>query len=70
MLVIKIMRLFKRVQRDETEGTWCTVEYNQRVFRAQIVHIGGGRYRILKDNKDGAYIGHVVDASDIFSCER
>jgi hypothetical protein len=69
-MLIKIMRLFKRVERDETEGTWCTVEYSQQVFRAQIVHIGRGKYKILKDDKDGAYIGHVVDASDIFSCER
>lgn len=63
------MRLFKRIQREETDGTWCTVEYSQRIFRAQIVHIGKGKYRISKDNQDGAYIGHVVDASDIFSCE-
>jgi len=64
------MRLFKKIQGDETEGTWCTVESSQQVFRAQIVHIGRGKYKILKDNRDGAYIGYVVDASDIFGCER
>jgi hypothetical protein len=52
-----------------SDDTWCVVEHNNAVFRAKIVHVGKGRFRIVGDNQGGQYVGVIVDASDIFNCE-
>ncbi|MDQ3852026.1 MAG: hypothetical protein M3299_04250 [Thermoproteota archaeon] len=65
--------LFKRKQRQVDDGkraTWCVVEYSNQVFRAQLEHLGRGKFKILNDNQEGIYIGQVVDASDIHNCEE
>jgi hypothetical protein len=64
--------LFKKKQRqadNEKRATWCVVEYSNQVFRAQLQHIGRGKFKILNDNQEGIYIGRIVDASDIHNCE-
>ena len=66
--------LFKKKQRqvdedDEERAIWCVVEYSNQVFRAQLQHIGRGKFKILNDNQEGIYIGRIVDASDIHNCE-
>ena len=64
--------LFQRKQRqanDEKRVTWCVVELSNQVFRAQLQHIGRGKFKILNDNQEGIYIGQIVDASDILNCE-
>jgi hypothetical protein len=48
---------------------WCIVETNNAVFRAGIVHVGRGKYKIIQDNKDGNFVGQIIDASDILQCE-
>ena len=71
--LIKIL-LFKRKQRraddDEERLTWCVVEHSNRVFRAQLQHMGRGKFKILNDNQEGIHIGQIVDASDILNCEH
>ncbi|MDQ3851949.1 MAG: hypothetical protein M3299_03855 [Thermoproteota archaeon] len=64
--------LFQRKQRqanDEKRVTWCVVELSNQVFRAQLQHIGRGKFKILNDNQEGIHIGQIVDASDILNCE-
>jgi hypothetical protein len=64
--------LFERKQRqadDNRRATWCTIELSNQVFRAQIQHIGRGKFKILNDNQEGVHIGQIVDASDIHNCE-
>jgi hypothetical protein len=64
--------LFQRKQRqanDEAHTTWCVVELSNQVFRAQLQHIGRGRFKILNDSQEGIHIGQIVDASDILNCE-
>jgi hypothetical protein len=51
-------------------GSWCAVDIKNAVIRAQIVHIGRGKFKIVGDNQDGTYVGQVVDASDVINCER
>ena len=70
--LIKIL-LFKRKQHradDEERLTWCVVEHSNRVFRAQLQHMGRGKFKILNDNQEGIHIGQIVDASDILNCEH
>jgi hypothetical protein len=69
--------LFNRKQQKQNDdnnmlqGTWCVVELsNQEVFRAQIQHVGRGKFKILNDNQERIHIGQIVDASDIINCER
>jgi hypothetical protein len=65
--------LFNRKQRqvdDDGRTTWCVVERSNQVFRAQLQHIGRGKFKILNDNQEGIYIGQIVDASDILNCEQ
>jgi hypothetical protein len=54
---------------DEERAPWCVVEYSDHVFRAQLQHMGRGKFKILNDNQEGIHIGRIVDASDIHSCE-
>lgn len=64
--------LFKRKQHqayDDERVTWCMVERSNQLFRAQLQHVGRGKFKILNDNKEGVYIGQIVDASDILNCE-
>jgi hypothetical protein len=64
--------LFQRKQRqadDNIRETWCVVELSNQIFRAQLLHIGRGKFKILNDNQEGIHIGQIVDASDIRNCE-
>ena len=65
--------LFHRKQRqaddDNRRVTWCVIELSNQVFRAQVQHIGRGKFKILNDNQEGIHIGQIVDASDIRNCE-
>jgi hypothetical protein len=64
--------LFKRKQYQADNGerlTWCVVEYSNQVFRAQLQHMGRGKFKILNDNQEGIHIGQIIDASDILNCE-
>jgi hypothetical protein len=54
---------------DEERAPWCVVEYSNHLFRAQLQHMGRGKFKILNDNQEGIHIGQIVDASDIHSCE-
>ena len=52
-------------------STSCVVELsNQEVFRAQIQHVGRGKFEILNDNQERIHIGQIVDASNIINYER
>jgi hypothetical protein len=65
--------LFKRKQRqvdDDGRATWCLVEHSNHVFRAQIQHVGRGKFKILNDNQERIHVGQIVDASDILNCEK
>jgi hypothetical protein len=65
--------LFERKQRqadnEEKQTTWCVIELSNRVFRAQVQHIGRGKFKILNDNQQGIHIGQIVDASYILNSE-
>ena len=61
----------KQLQSDDDErATWCVVEHSNQVFRAQIQHVGRGKFKILNDNQEGLHVGQIVDASDILNCDR
>jgi hypothetical protein len=64
--------LFKRKQKADDEGrmTWCIVEHSNQVFRAQLQHIGRGRFKVLNDNQERIHVGQIIDASEILNCEN
>jgi hypothetical protein len=65
--------LFKRKQRqadDKGQVTWCIVEHSNQVFRAQVQHVGRGKFKILNDNQERIHVGQIVDASEILNCEN
>lgn len=53
----------------EKDAAWCTIEAEGRVFQAFVVHVGRGKFLILKDNQENSYAGTVVDASSILACD-
>ena len=57
------------VEHHQLPGYWCIVEINKLVFRAKIIHIGRGKYKIVNHNSEGNFVGHVIDASDVLHCE-
>jgi hypothetical protein len=50
-------------------SAWCVIEINNIVFRAEILHISRGKFRILRDDRDNSYVGRIIDASDVLTCE-
>ena len=64
--------MFKRKQHRAGNGeqaTWCVVERSNQVFRAQLQHMGRGKFKVLNDNQEGVHVGQIIDASDILNCE-
>jgi hypothetical protein len=51
-------------------GDWCIIYLDGGIFRAKLVHKSRGKFRIVDDNKDGKYIGRIVDAGDIIQVEK
>jgi hypothetical protein len=51
------------------DAAWCTVDYNENIFQAFVVHKRRGKFLILKDNQDGLYENAIIDASNILACE-
>jgi hypothetical protein len=64
--------LFSRKQRqaDDVSTSWCIVQDSDQVFRAQIQHVGRGKFKILDDNQERIHVGQIIDASDIINCEK
>ena len=63
--------LFKRKQgQSDDMWAWCVVQHDNQVFRAQIQHVGRGKFKIVNDNQEKAHVGKVVDASEIFNCDK
>lgn len=53
----------------EKDSAWCIIDFDDKIFQARVVHIGRGKYLILKDNQSDEYVDRIVDASDILSCD-
>jgi len=63
--------LFNRKQgQSDDVGAWCVVEHSNQVFRAQIQHVGRGKLKNVNDNKENTHVGKIVDASEIFNCDK
>jgi hypothetical protein len=67
--------LFGKKQQRQFDGddnirTWCIVQGSNKVFRAQIQHVGRGKFKIVNDNQESIHVGQIVDASDIINCEK
>jgi hypothetical protein len=52
-----------------SRASWCVVEVNDTIFRAEIIHTSRGKFEILKDNQRNIYVGMIIDASDVVICE-
>src|SRR5919201_5287862 len=53
----------------DKDAAWCTVDYDENIFQAFVVHKRRGKFLILKDNQEGRYVNSVIDASNILACE-
>jgi hypothetical protein len=62
----------KKQQGQSKDGgpIWCIVQSSDKVFRAQIQHVGRGRFKIVNDNQERMHVGQIVDASDVINCEK
>jgi hypothetical protein len=54
----------------QADYVWCIVEHSNKVFRAQVQHLGRGKFKIVNDNQDRIHVGQILDASDILNCEK
>jgi hypothetical protein len=61
-------------QPDEEEvddvRSWCIVQGSNKVFRAQIQHVGRGRFKIVNDNQEKIHVGEIIDASEVINVEK
>ena len=46
------------------------VQGSNTVFRAQIHHVGRGRFKIVNDNQERNHVGEIIDASEVISGEK
>ncbi|HJU33638.1 MAG TPA: hypothetical protein VJ695_00805 [Nitrososphaera sp.] len=55
---------------DDDLRSWCIVQGSNKVFRAQIQHVGRGRYKIVNDNQERIHVGEIIDASEVINVEK
>ncbi|MDQ3835322.1 MAG: hypothetical protein M3270_00090 [Thermoproteota archaeon] len=60
----------KKERHTDHARTWCIVQDSTKVYRAQIEHIGRGKFKIVNDNQERIHVGQIVDASDVINCEK
>lgn len=60
----------KKQHQDDNVWTQCVIQESNQVFRAQIQHVGRGKFKIVNDNQEKIHVGKIVDASDIINCEK
>jgi len=53
---------------EERRSCWSVLSINRVVMEAKIIHTRGGKFKILNDNREGKYVGTIVDASDVIRC--
>jgi hypothetical protein len=53
---------------EERRSCWAVLSINRVVIEAKIIHKRSGKFKILDDNREGMYIGTIVDASDVIRC--
>ena len=53
---------------EERRSCWSVLSINRVVIKAKIIHKRGGKFKILDDNREGKYVGIIVDASDVIRC--
>jgi hypothetical protein len=50
---------------DNNKAIWCRFYLDDfNTVKVKIIHIGGGKYRVIED-REGKYVGRIVDASDV-----
>jgi hypothetical protein len=57
-------------QSNDDVQTWAIIQGSNKVFRAQIQHVGRGRFKIVSDNQERMHVGEIIDASDVINCEK
>jgi hypothetical protein len=55
---------------DDDVRSWRIVQGSNRVFRAQIQHVGRGRFKIVNDNQESIHVGEIIDASEVIHVEK
>jgi hypothetical protein len=55
---------------DDNVRSWCIVQGSNKVFRAQIQHVGRGRFKIVNDNQEKIHVGKIIDASEVINVEK
>jgi hypothetical protein len=55
---------------DDDVRRWCMVQGSNKVFRAQIHHVGRGRFKIVNDNQERNHVGEIIDESEVISGEK
>jgi hypothetical protein len=51
---------------DNSKAIWCRFSIDDfNTAKVKIIHIRGGKYRVIEDREEGKYVGRIVDASDV-----
>lgn len=49
-------------------GSECIVLVNSQKVKARILHVGRGKFKILKDEMNSKHVGKIIDAGDVIFC--
>lgn len=47
----------------------CLVLVDKQEVKASILHVGRGKFRIISDERNGKFVGRIVDAGDVIHCK-
>ncbi|HET7285555.1 MAG TPA: hypothetical protein VFI70_12805 [Nitrososphaeraceae archaeon] len=51
---------------NDSKTIWCRFYLDDfNTVKVKIIHIGGGKYRVIEDREGGKHVGRIVDASDV-----
>ena len=51
------------------DGSNCLVLVDKQEIKAIILHVGRGKFRIINDERNGKFVGRIVDAEDVIHCK-
>lgn len=60
--------MYESMKRRDHLGSECTVFIDKKEVRVTIIHVGRGKFIIIRDDYSDKYVGKIIDASDVIHC--
>lgn len=56
------------IEQKDDLGSDCITFIDKQEVRVKIIHVGRGKFKIIRDDGSGKHVGKIIDASDVIHC--